>query len=181
MRQDVLDALEKLRDDGGLTQEDLDEFVGEVDERNRTIEEEDLIRRESDDDDQPDEIEATEPEPSVEEREIVLDQEVVQALSEQAREAIMPDLQTLADTITELREVIANQTSALRELSGRVESLERDEAQRREEWIQDVPRPRQTRVVLHSPRLAQKDEPTNGKPSSASIAADTLANMPAYR
>ena len=208
MNPNVLEALERLRDKHGLEQEVIDEFVEMADQTNRGIDDEDLITREGeadqetdtdtpaeeldqepvDDPQEPDE-EPQEPEGDLE---VELDEEAVDAIVDRVAESsifteITERLDSLQALVTELVEgqEAGEKARAARdsEVDGRLADLERDDEEKQREWLEDQPR-RRTIRVSHRPRQANnRDKGGNGNEPQGTLADEaeaTLDRMPKY-
>jgi len=201
MRADVLDALERLRDQHGLDQAVIDQFVSLADQTNRSIEDEDLVMREGEaenpEDEQESEDEAPaeeqEPEPETQEREteepagdldVELDDEAVSAIVDRVAEAqFFTDqagrIDGIQATITDLVERLAQAEERAGEVERRLAELEKDDEEKQRQWLEDQPR-RRTLRVTHRPREATNKTERKGESSLADEAEATLAGMPRY-
>jgi len=201
MRADVLDALERLRDQHGLDQAVIDQFVSLADQTNRSIEDEDLVMREGEaetleDEQEPEDeapVEEQEPEPETQEREteepagdldVELDDEAVSAIVDRVAEAqFFTDqagrIDGIQATITDLVERLAQAEERAGEVERRLAELEKDDEEKQRQWLEDQPR-RRTLRVTHRPREATNKTERKGEASLADEAEATLAGMPRY-
>ena len=209
MRPDVLEALERLRDQHGLDQSVIDGFVELADQTNRSIEDEDLITRDSADESAADEEQAPEqPEgedaetadvdedldEELQEREeqtetdldVELDEEAVQAIVDRLAEApIFTELTQRLDlvqaSLQEARDQLEASEGERAEVERRLADLERDDEEKRREWLDDQPR-RRTIRASYRPREVNQQE-NSGKERESNLADEaehTLARMPRY-
>lgn len=169
-----------------------------VDETNRAIEEAGAITRAVDDEapaeqeptEEPGDVERaeesepeSEPEPEVVERELELDDEALGAIVDRVAESDpVQEIHAMLETLGAAMTQISEELSALRgqqeghseETEQRLAALEKDEDEKRSEWVQDLPR-KQTIRVTHRPR--EVNDPKRQE-SMADAAEATLADMP---
>ena len=184
MKPELIEGIKKLAGDDEVAEE----LIGMVDEVNREINDKGLIRRESEESnsEQPKDEQTEIPETEVPEEEETPSTEPVQESSEPASLEIDDDLVNeivnrlaehpkMADSIDELRNLVAQQKVSLEnmalEVAGlrsslikenkvlveRVVKLEADDEQKRDEWVKDLPRKKQT-IAIHRARVQTEGE-----------------------
>ena len=184
MKPELIEGIKKLAGDDEVAEE----LIGMVDEVNREINDKGLIRRESEESnsEQPKDEQTEIPEIEVPEEEETPSTEPVQESSEPASLEIDDDLVNeivnrlaehpkMADSIDELRNLVAQQKVSLEnmalEVAGlrsslikenkvlveRVVKLEADDEQKRDEWVKDLPRKKQT-IAIHRARVQTEGE-----------------------
>lgn len=215
MNKAIVEALTKL---AGGDDERLKEFIDRVDETNRSIRERDLITREGETPPPAAEtppaltapVTAIDPEGEISEEEsnpevtepiqpvtVEMDEEAVEAITNHILAA--PAFQQLQTSIASMEEAFGNLAAQMVEFRSwydkstattdeRLNALEREEGDKRDNWLADRPRreARQLNVTYRprnqtTPALeSQQEHPGNGKPKPgqlADIAAGTLANI----
>ena len=204
MNPQVLEALERLREKHGLEQEAIDELVNLADQTNRGIEDEGLITRDGEAEQEQEQPQAGEQEPEAEELEqepqerdmepesdeepgdevIELDEEAVDAIVDRVAEseqftAITQRLDELQALVTELvqGQEAAEKARAEREeaVNSRLADLERSDEDKQREWLEDQPRRRTVRVT-HRPRQANSRD-NGGKEPRSSLANEAEATL----
>jgi hypothetical protein len=195
MRKEIQEELDRLKESGGLSDEDVAAFVSAVDGINR--EADGLIHREAEDAETEDEnveeeaVEtATEDTPEQEreqdaESEFVLDESAVEAIGAQFSAMLEPlsaEIATLKEQIGTMTERMAKAEKDIQTSVGaidrRIQTLEGAEKTRQD----DTPRNQKMRVT-YRPRMAnaQESEGDNGAAGTmADVAEGTLSNLPAY-
>ncbi len=188
MRKDVRDALVLLFGDEAKA----DEFADTVDQRNREIDERQLVTRDDgqgEDAPEPAAEGTTEeqPEPEAEPQDdaeaqapnrLVLDDAALDAIAARVGAGFDARFAELAARIDALPAMpdLAPINEALGAVRERLSALERDEEEKRREWQADRPA-RQTTVISYRPRQANapsKDAPLDRR----AVAEATLAEMP---
>lgn len=124
--------------DLGLDESKADDFLEEVEVRNRSIEDQDLIRRESE---ELEETEETEVEETNEDVEIVIDEDAMTAIFE----AIKPQVEEM---MTAQRSADKEEIEALKT---RIAELEKDDDSKVKEAVEDLPEARKSRKVVYRP------------------------------
>jgi len=195
MRQEVLEALQGLKEHG-LPDETIDALVATVDSTNRAIDDEDMIRREAETEteageetetdagQEPDEETDEAPETGgMEPAEFVLDDEALEAIARQVEEGdvvagLQAQMKAQAKQIADLEAGLADlrtlNVQRAKKTDDRLAALERDDEEKRRDWVADLPAKRQINVT-HRPR---KDAPLVSEESLAARAEQTLAMIP---
>jgi hypothetical protein len=183
MRTEVAEALQRLFGD----EEAADAFIAQVDETNREIEARGMITREADGDQTTEEA-VTETDAAAEQGVAATteeDVETIQVADEllDALAARLPkvDGDAILDGIEELKAKV-DDVAAARErdrqereqLTARIKELERSDAEKREQWLADLPA---RRVALYRPKEAHDDKAEGEARSSTDIAKGTLASL----
>lgn len=192
------EIMEKLRELFGEDAAALEQFEGQVDGVNRTVTEEGLIHRSQAEAEAEGEGEETDDGDEAEEGEtgdIVLDEDAVRAISQAVvRTDLFTTMHEAVNTLSEANTILtrayeaqSEETAALREQIGalktRLKALERDEADKQQAWLEDLPAKRTTKVS-YRPRLrdAEFDEDEgDDEPDDLTDAAErTLEALPAW-
>ena len=163
MRQNVLEALIELLDGD---EERAQEFAALVDGTNREIGEAGLLTREAEPEAEPqaepeaepapEPTETPEAEPELE-REVVLDEAALDLIGAHFAELLAPLTEKLEGLEAALGALAQGGERAREALDGRLEALEADEAEKKRQWMADMPR-RETLTVTHRPREANRPE-----------------------
>ncbi len=196
MRKEILEELERLKENAGLSDEDFEAFVSAVDGVNR--EADGMIHREAEETEEAVESaevegEAGEQEQEEQEQEREADAEIEFVLDESAIEAIGAQFSAMIEPLTaklaEIEEQFAGMTERMAKaekdiqtsvgaIDRRIQSLEGAEKIRQD----DTPRGQKMRVT-YRPRMANapENEGDNGSAGTmADVAAGTLSNLPSY-
>lgn len=200
MDQKIKDDLRKLVGD-----EQAEYAANDVDETNRAINDGGLIARSSDTDDVQEvvaQVEEVEEEEEVEQptgndqsgqAEFVLDEtavrEIAQAVTEtdqfaaslQAVNALQTRIDELSAQIAQLASANQRQAAKFDTFAQRLEGLEVTDAQKRANWVADLPsQPSQPTRIIARPRsqAPQVQEASNRMSKAADIAANTLSKLP---
>lgn len=190
--------MDKLKELFGQDEEALEEFASKVDGINRTVAEEGLIHRSTEEDSSPTEPEEISGEEVEEMAELSLEigeEEIGQiaeaVIATERFNRIEQAATSLVGTLEELRNKFENLetqlTAALEEnskLRSRVSALEEDEGLKKEEWLQDLPQTRKMKVT-YRPRTARGplEDPETGESYEedyGQIAEKALRNLPSY-
>ena len=187
MEKSIAEAIKKLAGNDDLAAQ----FIQQVDDANRTISEQGLVHMSAETpviESPVEEEAAAAPEPVVSaDREIEIDDELVSTIVQQlslnpsvtglinpVRESV-DGLSTVVQGILEsIQQIQATLASQVKVVEKRVEQLETPEAQKKQEWLNDLPRGQSLRVT-HRAR-AQEDSP-EAETSYNDIAAETLAKI----
>lgn len=193
---------EKLKDLFGDDEEGLKAFISNADSVNRTIADENLIRRAKKDDPKPedpdedeDEDEDTEGDEETDEvvaQSLVLDDEGLAAIVEQlAASSFFAAIQQSLTQITQSVEKLASgqeeskkEITRLKKAGGQmiqqIEALSADDSSKKQTYLEDMPR-RKTVTVTYRKRDADPvDEDEDGEEDSNVIAQSTLSKLPSY-
>lgn len=176
MRDKVKAALKKL----GLEDSKVEEFEEKVDATNRSVEDQDLIAREAEEptpeeeaptDPPEEELEAApEPEEGDEEEEelepveLEIGEEVLDQIAQRATaglaEGLTPAIDTLRDSLDQL-------TAAMTDFGERIEALEQTDEEKREQWLEDLPRSAPVRLSYRPREAHEADTEEETLPGSA--------------
>lgn len=161
MREKVKEALIALFKGD---EEAVEPFVEKTDVTNRAIEDDELIARDADADADTDDTDDQEDDDDME---LVLDDAALDVIVGKVAEILEPITGQIADlqgAVADLGRAIETSTDEARAgcdvLNERLEALERDENDKRQEWLQDLPRKRQV-AVTYRPRMVMPEERTN--------------------
>lgn len=158
-----------------------------VDPANRQIEEREMITREVEPEAEPPaepETESIQPVIELDDSalaaivERMAESEVIASLNERI-DSLMASVEALAKSAEGLQRSVTAQLKTAGEHKDRLEALERDEADKQDGWIKDLP----VRVtmpgqrVTHRPSLAHSRRQADGGADYAAVAEGTLANM----
>lgn len=170
-------------DETGL-QAFLDQFEGQVDGVNRTVKDKNLVHRQKDGDKAAD---AKEPETATddgqdEDGEIVLDDETLAEIASQVVQS--KPFQDLTKGVAALQKMMGeliverdNDKKEIARLNGAVEGLNKEDTEKKQEYLQDLPRNKRT-IITHRPR--EMNDALNGDSGSmGDRAAQTLNGIPA--
>lgn len=203
MRSDILEKLTELYGDDEQAQAFLAQFGVEVDRVNRQVDEQGLIHRTQEE--QP-AAEAAASAGAQEEQEedaqtpgeLVLDEEAVRAIVGEVVQTpvfttMHTAINTLAENVTALTAALEAREQKIADLEGqlarmtkRVKALEQEEGQKQQQWLEDLPASRQTKVTFR-PRQARQgrdgdnaDGGNEDPESLADLAERALAELPNY-
>jgi hypothetical protein len=196
--KDALLTLRKLFE----TEEEFEEFVGQLAQVNDEVEQRGLIHREAetppatpaaeptgteseqlDPEGDPAQPATTQATAQAVERELVIDDDLVAAIADQvlAKLATAPPAeversQQVDDKLNQILTAVTTLTTQVNQQAGRLATLERSQEEAHAEWVADLPpRLKERIVVTHRPTQANG----NGEPPSAdAIAAETLSKVP---
>lgn len=156
MKPDVKDALTKL-----VGPDLADEFEARVDATNQRAVDDGLIAREDDtqpveaapENDVPEPPAAPEPQPEPQEREVELDEAALGVIVEKVlSHEKFTDLATIVQSaVAKLTEMAAEASRAAEATNVRLAQLERSEADKKSEWLEDVPQ-KTNLTVTYKPR-----------------------------
>jgi len=207
MKASVKDAIGRLfgDEDEELAAQVNEQLEGAVDQRNRNIEEGNMIARSTDDveaeaedaeaitDDETD-AEDGETEAEMTEHEIVLDEEMLETLGDlvadrlQARqqETYAEILRGISEAVESLEGSVANiqeaTNGAIEHINQRLAALEVDETERVREIVQDLPASPRSRVIFRpSNRVERSAEGDDTPVTSDELAQEALSKLPHYR
>jgi hypothetical protein len=205
MRPNVKEKLLELTD-GDETL--VEEFEAKVDSTNREIDERGLITREGkedppvepkvepEDEDEDDDAETGESqdppvEPKVDQAtllpfDVEIDDEAVERIADAAvkSEHITSALKARDDKIDELQttlDELSEKLDKLIDLPDRVAELEMDEDEKREQWLEDQPKKKETTRVTYRPRKDKGKSNGADEPSMQDIADETLESLPKHK
>ena len=194
MNKNTKDALVSLFGD----EDEANRFAEQVDQTNRSVEDEALIARDDDNkplDNKADDTPAdddTKPEADngddgvTEPAEFELTDDALGALADRMAEKLTETgaLYDKGEVITAATEAMTESVSAMTSLqtavetlTGRVAELEKTDEDKQRQWLEDQPRGKRT-VVSYRPREANKDN-SGEKHNFADVAAATLEKKPA--
>lgn len=192
MNEVVVSALKELFGDD---EESVKQFIDKVDGVNRTIKDEKLITRTAGADSQEEEDESADTETQELDVPLLeLDEEALQVITQQVlnSEAWKPVQQAISDlqaVVKELqtssendRKEITRLADVNKKLVARLQSLEKDDAQKLDDRVADLPaNSRRTVKIGHRPSQAYRDE-VDGEALEdfAERAKDTLSTLPRY-
>jgi hypothetical protein len=164
-----VDGLNRSVADGGLIARAADQDV------------EDVIEEEDDEEEEPTTDEQTTDHEPVN-REIVIDEELVDVISGQVMQSLQPfldQLNTIQQSVADALVQIDQQVQRASDLDSRLQSVERTDEQKQQEWINDLPRQQTQRTtVTYRPRDAHRD--SDSPPTAEQIANQTLGKLPQY-
>ena len=175
-------------DEAGL-QAFLDQFETQVDGVNRTVKDKNLVHRAKDAKaadakagDESEDAEDSVDDESEDDNEIVIDDETIDEIASQVVQS--KDFQTLVKGVAALQKMVGemiverNKDKAeITRLNGAVGELNKEETEKKQEYLQDLPRNRRT-VITHRPR-EMNDALNGGDASMDGIANRTLNGIPA--
>jgi hypothetical protein len=137
--------------------------------RNRAIEVAGVITRQEDDGDEegdpiPVEAETEAPTDEQPEQEVAIDEEVIEQLTQRVMEAdftmaMIERLEALESALEKEKADKVEMAKTISNQAGRIEALEADEGQKRQQWQEDLPaRAKQQKRVVYRPRVAHADQ-----------------------
>jgi len=165
-----------------------------VDPANRAIEEREMITRDNDapppvepsetEPVEPDDVEPVQPVIELDDSAVeaitarVVESEVVTSLNERI-DSLMASVEALAKTAEGLQRSVTAQLKTAGDHKNRLEALERDEAEKQDGWVKDLPlRATMPAIrVTHRPSLAHSRRQADGGEDYAARADATLASM----
>lgn len=198
MREKIKDALAKL----GIGQERIDEFEEKVDGTNRTVADQGLIAREAGTEDSPPEEpeapaapaapdtpgEGGEGDEEEEPVELEIGDDVIENVASVATERLLdpegPLMHALADITGAVESLRESAEAASGLLDQRIAALEATDDEKRERWLEDLPRRPAVRLTYRPREAHAQDQPEEAQPTGepedyAAQAAATVSNISA--
>jgi len=155
----------------------LDQFETQVDGVNRTVKDKNLIHRAADAQAETEVEDETAAEDETEDGdEVTIEEVIAEVVQSKEFTAMAQGIANLQKMVGELLVERENDKNEIVQLKQSLTSLSKDEAEKKQEFLQDLPRNKRT-VITHRPR--EMNDALNGEKSMDTVANRTLNGIPA--